>query len=71
MPDGQQGELQLRGYTVMAGYLHDPKATSQVFSIGGWFKTSELAYAEGGAVHLVATAEDRLRSLDPHDCLEI
>lgn len=71
LPNGQQGELQLRGYNVMAGYLHDPKATSQVFSIGGWFKTGEIAYAEGGAVHFVAAAEDRVRSRDSLDCLEI
>jgi fatty-acyl-CoA synthase len=71
LPDGQQGELQLRGYNVMAGYLHDPKATSQVFSIGGWFSTGEFAYAEGGAFHFVAAAKDRLRSQDSLDCLEI
>jgi fatty-acyl-CoA synthase len=71
LPDGQQGELQLRGHGVMAGYLHDPKATSQAFTMGGWFGTGEFAYAEGGAFHFVATAEDRLRSRDSLDRLEI
>jgi acyl-CoA synthetase (AMP-forming)/AMP-acid ligase II len=72
LPDGQQGELQLRGYSVMAGYLHHPKATSQVFTTGGWFKTGSLATAEGGAFRCVAAAqEDKPRSRDPLDCLEI
>jgi acyl-CoA synthetase (AMP-forming)/AMP-acid ligase II len=71
LPDGQQGELQLRGSNVMAGYLHNPKATSQAFVTGGWFKTGALAYAEGGAFRFVPMAEDRLRLRDSLDYLEI
>jgi acyl-CoA synthetase (AMP-forming)/AMP-acid ligase II len=61
LPDGQRGELQLRGYNVMAGYLHNPKATSQAFTIDGWFKTGDLAYADGGAFCYVARIRDSLR----------
>jgi acyl-CoA synthetase (AMP-forming)/AMP-acid ligase II len=61
LPDGQQGELQLRGYNVMAGYLHNPKATSQAFTMDGWFKTGDLAYADGGAFCYVARIKDSLR----------
>ncbi len=41
--DGKtMGEVMLRGNTVMAGYLKDPKATAAAFR-GGWFHTGDLA----------------------------
>ncbi|TDY43238.1 fatty-acyl-CoA synthase [Paraburkholderia rhizosphaerae] len=59
--DGQQGELQLRGYSVMAGYLHNPKATSAVFTADGWFRTGDLAVADHGTFHYLATLEGTVR----------
>ena len=41
--DGRtQGEIMLRGNTVMLGYLKDPAATEAAFR-GGWFHTGDLA----------------------------
>jgi fatty-acyl-CoA synthase len=41
--DGRtQGEIMLRGNTVMLGYLKDPAATAAAFR-GGWFHTGDLA----------------------------
>lgn len=41
-PTGVDGEIWVRGYIVMQGYLDDPEATAQVMSADGWFKTGDL-----------------------------
>ena len=61
VPDRQQGELQLRGYNVMAGYLNNPGATADAFTEDGWLKTGDLAYADGGAFCYSARIRDSLR----------
>lgn len=61
MPDRQQGELQLRGYNVMAGYLNNPAATAGAFTADGWFRTGDLAWAEGDAFCYVSRIRDSLR----------
>jgi fatty-acyl-CoA synthase len=61
LSDRQQGELQLRGYNVMAGYLNDPLATSEAVTADGWFRTGDLAYADGGAFCYSARIRDSLR----------
>ncbi|MFK4445969.1 acyl-CoA synthetase (AMP-forming)/AMP-acid ligase II [Caballeronia udeis] len=61
LPDGQQGELQLRGYNVMAGYLNNPSATAEALTAEGWFRTGDLAYAEGGTFCYSARIRDSLR----------
>jgi len=37
------GELLLRGPTVMKGYRHDPAATAEAIGPGGWLHTGDLA----------------------------
>jgi acyl-CoA synthetase (AMP-forming)/AMP-acid ligase II len=61
LPDRQQGELQLRGYNVMAGYLNNPLATAETFTADGWFKTGDLAFTDGGTFCYVARIRDSLR----------
>lgn len=41
-PIGEEGEIQVRGYSVMAGYWGDPDATRAVISDGGWMRTGDL-----------------------------
>jgi long-chain acyl-CoA synthetase len=45
LPAGQDhvGEVVTRGLHVMKGYLHNPKATADVFT-GDWFHTGDLGY---------------------------
>jgi acyl-CoA synthetase (AMP-forming)/AMP-acid ligase II len=59
--EGIQGELQLRGYNVMTGYLNNPTATAEAFTADGWFKTGDLAYAEGNSFCYLARLKDSLR----------
>lgn len=39
---GAEGEVAVRGYTVMQGYYKDPAATAAVLDAQGWFYTGDL-----------------------------
>ncbi|WP_420639210.1 FadD3 family acyl-CoA ligase [Candidatus Poriferisocius sp.] len=39
---GTTGEVQVRGYSVMAGYLDDPEATAAAIDADGWLHTGDL-----------------------------
>jgi acyl-CoA synthetase (AMP-forming)/AMP-acid ligase II len=59
--DGEQGELQIRGYNVMTGYLNNPAATVGAFADDGWFRTGDLAYRAGERFVYLARLNDSLR----------
>ncbi|WP_123687633.1 AMP-binding protein [Amycolatopsis thermoflava] len=41
-PEGEPGELWIRGPQVMVGYLDDPGATSTTLVEGGWLRTGDI-----------------------------
>lgn len=43
MPDGEPGELLLRGPQLFAGYLGAPSRTAEAFARGGWLRTGDIA----------------------------
>jgi acyl-CoA synthetase (AMP-forming)/AMP-acid ligase II len=43
LPDGQTGQVVVRGTNVMKAYDDDPAATEAAFA-GGWFKTGDLGF---------------------------
>ncbi len=43
VPVGEAGELLVRGYSVMGGYLDDPEATASTIDGVGWLHTGDLA----------------------------
>jgi acyl-CoA synthetase (AMP-forming)/AMP-acid ligase II len=43
LPAGAEGALEVRGYTVLAGYLDNDEADRDGFVADGWFRTGDLA----------------------------
>ena len=52
--DDANGELEIKGPSLMSGYFEDPDATDQAFSDDGFFRTGDLGAttADGGFVFL-------------------
>ena len=70
------GELELRGNTVMKGYLGNPAATAKAFA-RGWFATGDLAvwhpdgYAEirDRSKDIIISGGENVSSLEVEECL--
>jgi acyl-CoA synthetase (AMP-forming)/AMP-acid ligase II len=57
-PPGEAGELLVRGYSVLQGYLDDPDATAAAV-VDGWLHTGDLATLdERGCVRIVGRSKD-------------
>jgi surfactin family lipopeptide synthetase A len=46
VPQGEPGEVLLRGEGLMQGYYKDPASTAAAFDSDGWFHTGDLAYCD-------------------------
>ncbi len=58
-PDGEEGELEIRGCSVIAGYFNNADANRTSFTGDGWFKTGDLACRDGnGNVQITGRAKD-------------
>jgi non-ribosomal peptide synthetase component E (peptide arylation enzyme) len=57
LADGTAGELLARGPEMFVGYL-DPALDADAFTAGGWFRTGDLARAEGDALTIVDRLKD-------------
>jgi acyl-CoA synthetase (AMP-forming)/AMP-acid ligase II len=60
VPVGESGEIVVRGYNVMSGYLDDPDATAAAVDAGGWLHTGDIGFLDA-AGNLAIT--DRLKDM--------
>ncbi|WP_220040190.1 non-ribosomal peptide synthetase [Nonomuraea aridisoli] len=58
VPDGTEGELQVRGPMVFRGYHRDPAATAAAFTGDGWFRTGDRGVLTGAGLRLVGRDKD-------------
>ncbi len=60
-PD-EQGEILVRGPTVMKGYLNRPDATAQTIDADGWLRTGDIGYADAeGDFYIVDRAKELIK----------
>ena len=45
-PQGEPGEIQVRGASVFGGYWQNPDADAAAFTTDGWFRTGDLGYRD-------------------------
>jgi len=60
LPVGVAGEIVVRGYNVMAGYLDDAEATAAAIDSDGWLHTGDVGFLDAGG-NLAIT--DRLKDM--------
>ncbi|SPM41348.1 Acyl-CoA synthetase (AMP-forming)/AMP-acid ligase II, partial [Mycobacterium numidiamassiliense] len=56
--DGETvGKLQVRGATLFDGYLNRPEATAEAFDGDGWYRTGDVAVADGQGMYRIVGRE--------------
>ncbi|KAG1758240.1 atromentin synthetase [Suillus occidentalis] len=57
-PDGESGELQVRGPMLFVRYYNNADATSSSFVEGGWYRTGDVGIIENGVMRLSGRIKD-------------
>ncbi|HEU4644592.1 MAG TPA: fatty-acid--CoA ligase, partial [Burkholderiales bacterium] len=58
----QEGEIQVRGWNVMKGYINNPEANAKAFTADGWLRTGDLGELHpGGRLRMVGRLKDVFR----------
>jgi len=61
LPQGERGELVVRGPQVMVGYWERPEATAEVMTEDGWLRTGDIAIMiDGGFFKIVDRKKDMI-----------
>ena len=59
VPEGEPGEVVLRGGSIMVGYLDDPESTRHALSADGWLRTGDIGMVDrAGCLRIVGRAKD-------------
>ncbi|MCA3362264.1 MAG: AMP-binding protein [Roseomonas sp.] len=62
LPIGARGEIQVRGWSVMQGYVNDPEVTAKTFTADGWLRTGDLGTLDAeGRLGLAGRLKDVIR----------
>src|SRR5258708_22814378 len=59
VPDGETGEIAIRGHNVMKGYWNKPEATAEAIT-DGWFRTGDMARVDSDGYYYIV---DRKKDL--------
>jgi long-chain acyl-CoA synthetase len=60
LPDGERGEICIRGHNIMKGYLNRPDATAEALR-GGWFHSGDVGIrAADGSYEIVDRVKDMI-----------
>jgi fatty-acyl-CoA synthase len=60
LPSGTEGEIAVRGYTVMTGYYRDAAATAAVLDEDGWFYSGDLGiFDSSGYLSITGRLSDK------------
>ncbi len=63
LPDGEDGELMIRGPIVMQGYFGDESATRETIEPDGWMHTGDIAYRDAeGYYYVVDRKKDMINT---------
>jgi acyl-CoA synthetase (AMP-forming)/AMP-acid ligase II len=58
VPDGEEGEVCVRGPMVMPGYWRRPEETSATISADRWLRTGDIGRMDGGRLYLSSRKRD-------------
>jgi acyl-CoA synthetase (AMP-forming)/AMP-acid ligase II len=59
VPAGEPGEILIRGFNIVQGYLDDPKATAEAIDADGWFRTGDIGIIDAdGYIRITDRAKD-------------
>jgi len=72
VPDGQRGEVCIKGAMVMKGYNRLPEKTAEAIDANGFFHTGDIGKLEGGFVYILDRMKDLIiRGGENIDCSEV
>lgn len=60
LPDGEDGNICVRGPNVMLGYWRNPEATAEAFFEDGWLRTGDIGQLREGLLFLASRKRDMI-----------
>lgn len=61
LPQGERGEIWIRGIGLMPGYFRDAEATAAVMRPGGWYTSGDIGFiGPDGALHVVGRLKEMI-----------